>query len=195
MSFELQYKNWCQNKEGIFYFHWNPEKSLFQPIPTRNRGFLIYINPDWRQNVHLAESLLETASSLLEENQTAQTIYHYNPDEDRWTLLDARMKVEKVCFVRVAMMVDRDMFAWYLCKIQCTIQQFEELIFESVYDTLHTPSSRNHGFYGCPRAMLAPKGEPKGGWRDNITKRYPFRNHILNLPKKNLLSQGSFKCS
>jgi N-acetylneuraminic acid mutarotase len=34
------------------------------------------------------------------------TIYHYNPDEDSWTLLDAKMKQEK-CSV-IAKLVGRE---------------------------------------------------------------------------------------
>jgi hypothetical protein len=42
------------------------------------------------------------------DGELLSTIYHYNPDEDSWTLLDARMKEKK--YSLVAMMVDRDLF-------------------------------------------------------------------------------------
>jgi hypothetical protein len=41
------------------------------------------------------------------QNSYISTIYHYKPQEDSWTLLDARMKEEK--YGVIAMLVEREM--------------------------------------------------------------------------------------
>jgi hypothetical protein len=42
------------------------------------------------------------------ERKNNNTVFRYNPDEDSWTLLDARMKEEK--YEVIAMLVDKQMF-------------------------------------------------------------------------------------